>query len=234
MLRSMNDLENCAIRAIDGPLGHVRDLYFDDKRWVTRYLVVKTGTWLSNRKVLIAPTAIGHPNWAEKTLPVSITKEEVENSPGIDTEKPVSRQHDMQYLGYYHYPFYWRGEPISSGGCLNRIPGYAGEEDAWARVFELQRHDPHLYSCKAVMGYHIHATDGSIGHVRDMLVDEDTWAIRYMIVMTSNWWSGREVLIASEWIEDVSGSDGTVFVNQARQAVKDAPTYDPSTPPSTG
>src|SRR5665213_1095286 len=106
MLRSMKDLENYAIGATDGTIGHVKDFYFDDKAWVIRYLVVDAGAWLSNRQVLISPIAIGHPNWAEKILPVSITKEQVRNSPDIDTQKPVSRQHEMDHLSYYGYPYY--------------------------------------------------------------------------------------------------------------------------------
>lgn len=231
MLRSTSDLEDYAIHAIDGPIGHVKDFYFDDEAWVIRYLVVETGTWLSSRKVLISPIAIGNPNWTEKALPVSITKEQVKNSPDIDTGMPVSRQHETQYLGYYHYPFYWHGEQILIGGSYpNRIPGYAGAEEAYARVDAAWRQDddPHLRSCKAVMSHNIHATDGDIGHVQGLLVDEETWAIRYMIVNTSNWWLGHQVLIAPQWIKDVSWSDATVSVNQTRQAVKDALSYDPS------
>ncbi|MBK5207437.1 MAG: PRC-barrel domain-containing protein [Polaromonas sp.] len=237
MLRSMNDLEDCAIRATDGTIGQVKDLYFDDKAWVIRYLVVDTGTWLSSRKVLISPIAIGHPNWMEKVLPVSITKEKVKNSPAIDTDKPVSRQHEMAYMGYYGYPYYWGGAGFWGGGAYPGMlmTGYSGfgaarpeVEEAYARA-EAARHqddDLHLRSCKAVKGYHIHASDGDIGHVQGLLVDEETWAIRYIIVDTSNWWLGHQVLIAPQWIQDVSWPDAKVSVNLTRQAVKDAPAYD--------
>lgn len=77
-----------------------------------------------------------------------------------------------------------------------------------------------------MQGYHIHARDGEIGHVEDFLVDERTWAIRYMIVGTSNWWGGRHVLIAPQWIDDVRWSDATVCVDLTRQAIKEAPPYD--------
>ncbi|MGP1680615.1 MAG: PRC-barrel domain-containing protein [Burkholderiales bacterium] len=243
MLRNMNDLEGYAIRATDGIVGQVKDFYFDDKAWVVRYLVVDTGTWLLSRKVLISPIAIGHPNWAEKILPVSITKEQVKNSPDIDTDKPVSRQHEMQYLGYYGYPYYWGGAGLWGGGMYPNImmPGDVGfvstphelqseAQKAYVNA-EAARHqddDPHLRSCKAVAGYHIHATDGDIGHVQGLLVEEDTWAIRYMIVDTSNWWLGHQVLIAPQWIQDVSWPDAKVSVNLTRQAVKDAPVYDPA------
>jgi len=237
----MNDLEGYAIRATDGPIGHVKDFYFDDAAWVVRYLVVDTGTWLSSRKVLISPIAMGYPNWTDKVLPVSITKEQVKNSPDIDTERPVTRQHEIRYLGYYGYPFYWGGAGLWGGGIYPNMmaPDYAGfvstphgpqseAEQAYAQA-EAARHqddDPHLRSCKAVMSYHIQATDGDIGHVQDLLVDEETWAIRYIIVDTSNWWLGHQVLIAPQWIRNVSWHDATVSVNLTQQAVKDAPPYD--------
>lgn len=241
MLRSMNDLDDCTIRATDGTIGHVRDFYFDDEAWVIRYLVVDTGTWLLSRQVLISPIAIGHPDWTEKELPVSITKEQVKNSPDIDTDKPVSRQHEIRYLGYYGYPYYWGRSGLWGGGAYPgmMMPGYAGfvstphaegtqADEAYARD-EAARHqndDSHLRSCKAVMKYHIRATDGDIGHVQGLLVDEETWAIRYLIVNTSNWWLGHQVLIAPQWIQDMIWSDATVSVNLTRQAMKSAPPFD--------
>ncbi len=241
MLRSINDLEDYALRATDGLIGHVKDLYLDDAAWVIRYLVVDAGTWLSSRKVLISPIALGHPNWTDKVLPVSITTEQVKNSPDIDTEKPVTRQHEIRYLRYYGYPFYWGGAGLWGGGIYPNMmvpdyagfastpdgpPSAAGHAYAQAEAARHQDDDLHLRSCKAVMNYHIQATDGDIGHVQDLLVDEETWAVRYMIVDTSNWWLGHQVLIAPQWIRSVSWRDATVSVDLTQQAVKSAPTYD--------
>lgn len=240
MLRSMKDLEDYAIGATDGSVGHVKDFLFDDDAWVIRYFVVDTGTWLSNRKVLISPIAIGHPNWAGKVLPVLITKEQVKKSPDIDTNRPVSRQHETEYLGYYGYPYYWGGAGLWGGGMYPYAlyPGYDGfgaglsssrnANRAYARA-ERARHlhdDPHLRSCKAVIGYHIHAKDGEIGHVSGLLVDEQTWAVRYLVVATGNWGLGHEVLISPEWIDDVRWIDEAVSIDLNRQSVKDAPPYD--------
>ena len=88
--------------------------------------------------------------------------------------------------------------------------------------------DPHLRSCKAVMGYHIHAADGDIGHVQGLLLDEATWAIRYLVVDTSNWWLGHKVLIVPQWVDNISWADAKVSVNLSRQAVQDAPVYNPA------
>ena len=128
MLRSMKNLEDYAIRATDGIIGHVKDFYFDDEAWVIRYLVVDTGTWLSSRKVLISPIAIGRPDWTVRVLPVSITKEQVKNSPDIDTQRPVSRQHEIGHLGYYGHPYYWGGAGLWGDGAYPGMMG-TGLED---------------------------------------------------------------------------------------------------------
>jgi hypothetical protein len=233
-------LENYAIVAADGDIGRFKDVYFDDEAWVVRYLVIDTGSWLSNRKVLISPISVVHPNWAEQRLSLSITKEQVKNSPSIDTEKPVSRQMEEQYYGYYGYPYYWGGEGMWGDNFYPDMmaPGYdvSGDERA-AREREgndyaeaaRQRHrsdDPHLRSGEAVTGYHIHATDGEIGHVETLLVDEETWAIRYIVVNTSNWLVGHKVLVAPQWITGVRWVDRSFSVGLTRESVKKAPPYD--------
>ena len=240
MLRSLKDLENCAIGATDGPIGQIKDFYFDDDAWVIRYLVVDTGSWLSGRMVLISPMSVVQPNWADRVLPVAITQEQVRMSPDIDTDRPVSRQHEAAYLGYYGYPPYWGGTGTWGEGMYPYAtpPDYAGmgvdgaarelEDRAYARAErERHRHDnPHLRSCRAVLGYHIHATDGEIGHVETLLVDERNWAIRYMVVNTSNWWLGHKVLVAPQWISGVHWADESVTVDLSRAAIQGAPTYD--------
>ena len=237
----MNDLENCTIGAIDGDIGEVTDFYFDDQAWVIRYLVVDAGSWLSSRKVLISPISIGYPNWPSRRLPVSITMEQVKYSPDIDTEKPVSRQHEIDYHRYYGYPDYAAGVGLWGEGMYPYLmnPAYPQSgmdraerdiaEEKLARA-EQERHrddDPHLRSCKAVIGYHIHATDGDIGHVQGFLIEEESWAIRFIVVNTSNWWLGHRVLIAPQWIKDINWTDESVTVNLSRDAIQYAPPPEP-------
>lgn len=241
MLRSTKELEHYAIGATDGDIGHVKDFYFDDDSWVIRYLVVDTGEWLSGRQVLISPIFIHEPNWLARTLPVSITKEQVRNSPDIDTHEPVSRQHESLYLQYYGYGNYWGGESMWGNSMFPfaMTPGFAAyramrpeterDEAAFRKAEQARQRnaDPHLRSCNAVVGYHLHASDGEIGHVHGFLVDEETWAIRYLVVDTSNWWIGHKVLIAPPWISGVSWADGTVSVDLTREAIRNAPPYVP-------
>ena len=140
MLRNSKDLDNFAIRATDGEIGKVKDMYFDDDAWVMRYFVVDTGSWLSSRKVLVSPMSVQEPDWKDKTLPVSITKAQVSNSPNIDTDMPVSRQNEEEYLGYYGYTNYWEGEGIWGEGMYPYMtaPQYLRNRPDW---IERQRED---------------------------------------------------------------------------------------------
>lgn len=241
MLQTLKDFEKCAIGANDGDIGHVKDLYFDDAAWVIRYLIVNTGSWLASREVLISPVSIQKPDWAAYRLQAAVSRDQVKESPDIDTDKPVTRQHELQYLGYFGYPTYWGGAGLWGGGMLpiDMIPGRAelplgtaARERAIAGAeAERVRHrgdNPHLRSCNAVVGYDIHASDGEVGHVDGFLIDDETWAIRYLVVNTSNWWLGHKVLIAPQWIGGVHWSDQSVTVNLSREAVKAAPAYDAS------
>lgn len=231
MLRSVKSLEGNTLGATDGTIGRVKDFYFDDEAWVIRYVVVDTGAWLGGRKVLVSPYLIREPGTVLGTLPIAVTREQIRNSPGIDTDKPISRQYEKSYLGYYDYPYYWGGSgfwgDFANPGTLTARPGenpYRGHlrapsgEDAGG--------DPHLRSCNSVHGYHIVASDGELGHVQGFLLDDQTWAISYLIVNTSSWWLEHDVLVSPESIRSVSWREGTVTVELTRETIRDAPVYD--------
>jgi hypothetical protein len=243
MLRNSKNLEGCCIGATDGTIGEVKDLYFDDEAWVIRYLVVGTGSWLQNRKVLISPYALSQPQWAQKLLRASLTKEQVKNSPDIDTDMPVSRQHEMQYLKYYNYPWYGGGAGLWGIGATPALMplggAYEWPADSYGQIRaehdrevsnEREKGDHHLRSYNAIQKYSIHASDGDIGHVAGLLVDDETWAIRYLIVDTSNWGMGHQALVATQWIRDVSWPHSYVTIALSRGELKDAPQYAGTSP----
>jgi hypothetical protein len=232
MLRSMKDLEGYSIGATDGAIGTVQDFYFDDEAWVIRYLVVETGDQRKDRTVLISPIAILEPDWSKKLFPVSMTQHQVMASPDIDTKKPVSRQQEMGYLGYYGYGNYWGGGGLWGAGFYPDIlqGGLALQPAAGSGSAAHAHDDHHLRSGNAVMRYYVHASDGDIGHVQGFLIDEKSWAIRYIIVNTSNWWLGHQVLISPEWIDDVSWAESMVSIGLTRESVKMSPVYDPRQP----
>jgi hypothetical protein len=225
-------LKDFAIRATDGELGTVHELYFDDETWAIRYLVIDTGGWLGGRQVLISPFSIIRTDLDARQLDVALTKKQVENSPNIDTHQPVSRQHEAEYLGYYGYPYYWGG-PYLWGPAFYpagfAIPPTASTE-AMAERVRKESPDSHLRSTEEVTGYSIEAADGEIGHVDGFVVDDEAWAIRYIEVATRNWWPGKKVLVSPAWIERVSWTDSRVYVGLSRESIKDGPEYIESRP----
>jgi hypothetical protein len=232
MLTKTSHLKGFAIRATDGELGTVDQLYFDDETWAIRYLTVETGGWLGGRQVLISPISVVQTDWQAKRLDVALTKKQVENSPDIDTHQPVSRQHEAAYLGYYGYPNYWSG-PFLWGAAFYpsdlAIPTTTSKE-ALADNIRRESTDSHLRSVEAVTGYHIEANDGEIGHVEGFVVDDEAWAIRYMEVATRNWWPGKKVLVSPAWIQRVSWTDSNVYVGLSREAIQKGPEYIESMP----
>jgi sporulation protein YlmC with PRC-barrel domain len=233
MIRSVKDLHRCSVAARDGSIGKVNDLYFDDQRWVIRYLVVEATQLDRVRPVLISPMSVGSVNWSTHLITLSVTQEQVRNSPDIDTTKPVSRQREAAYLHYYQYPYYWGGTgpwgagltPAVIGPIGPAIAGERGEPDETDEQ-ESGTGDSHLRSTYEVIGYYIKATDGDLGHIDDFLVDDESWAIRYAVVDTSNWWFGRKVVLDPERITDVNWSGRKVLVGISRQSLKNATPFD--------
>ena len=230
MLRSVNHIRKFTIGAKDGDIGSVEDFYFDDERWAIRFVVVDTGTWLSGRRTLISPISIVGPDWGERRLVLALSRDQVRNAPDIDSHKPVSRQHEAAYFDYYGYPYYWAGGGSWAGYATPIMPTAEELADAERRVEEnkrkaRERGDAHLRSTTHVTGYSIAASDGELGHVEDFLFDDQTWAIRYLVVDTTTWWFGKHVIVAPEWITGISWTDRTVNVNVSREAIKGAPEF---------
>jgi uncharacterized protein YrrD len=234
MLRSIKDLiGHYTIEANDGDIGEVGDLLFNDERWIMRYLVVDTGKWLPGREVLIPNLVLGDPDWKARKFPVSLTKKQIEDSPPVASDKPVSRQHEINLHEYFNWPRYWSvGMPVGSARWQGSATGErttTGEEST-EEAEEDKHADPHLRSCKELFGYHIQATDDEVGHVEDFIVDDEDWQIRYLIVDTRNWLPGRKVVVATNWIKAVSWEDRKVVVDLSREKIKGAPKFDPSAP----
>ena len=231
MLRNSQELQSYAIAATDGEIGRVADIFIDDQSWVVRYLVVDTGSWLTRRKVLISPYAAQRADWDNKRLRVSLSREQITNSPDIDGPAPVSRQQEMSYVDDSGDPACWGAEGFSGDGvyrpgepvCTDDAQVHA-QSDRGRR----QSNDQQLRSCGSVIGHHIHASDGEIGHVQSMLVDEKTWAIRYLVIDTGDLGMGQKVLIPPQWIKTVNSANASVSLKLTRETVKNSPRYESS------
>jgi hypothetical protein len=216
------------IQAKTEEVGKVHDFYFDDKTWIIRYMVVNTGKWLPGRKVLLIPSVLGQPDWESHVFPVELSKEQIINSPDIDLDKPVSRQQELALHEHFRWVPYWVPPGPAGAGI---IPPYSLEKQEQKNKEETDTHvdwDTHLRSANEVIGYHIQASDGEIGHVEDFILEDVLEVIRYMIIDTRNWLPGKKVLISPWWIDKVSWGDTNVYVDLTRDLIKDSPEFDPS------
>jgi len=228
MLRSLKNLETYGVSATDGAIGSVANFLFDDKSWVVRYLVVETGSFFDRRRVLISPISFLEVDWAARRFLVSLSVDKVKNSPSVDVDKPVSRQHEQDYYRYYGYPFYWGyaglwGEGIYPGSLATvEATKLDPTPSRWA--------DVHLRSVNELVEYEVHGSDAAVGRVEDFIVDDESYAIRYLVVNISQSWLPKSVLVSPDWATSVSWEDSKISVDISRQAILDSPIWDAHAP----
>jgi uncharacterized protein YrrD len=222
MIRA-KDVRGKHLDAVDGHIGSVHDLYFDDQSWTVRYLVIDTGRWLPGRKVLLAPAAISKPWHGESALPVALTKQQIESSPDIDTAQPVSRKAEQLLYEHYGWSPYW----IPPGLPLPPPPpaklAASAEERQEAEIEAASTGDAHLRSVREIQGYHLLATDGHIGSVDDFLLDDDCSHILFLSIELGEWLSRKKVLIAPRSVSEVDWANSQVAVDMSIQKVKTSP-----------
>jgi len=228
MQHNIKSLIGCSISATDGEIGKVEDFYCDDKSWTVRYLILKTGNWLSGRKALISTSAITKASWKTGLIPVNLTKEQIQGSPDIDTDKPVFRQHEQTLNDYYNWQNYWEdGYYLGGIWCVTPLLDKKGLIER-NQPDEQSRGDQHLRSCNQVTGYHIHATDGDIGHVNDFIIDDEDWQVKFIVAETHNWFGGKKVVIDVGHITEVEWNNSKVFVDITIDAIKNSIEFDES------
>jgi len=230
MLRKAKDLEGFHLGACDGEIGRITDFCFDDQSWTVRYLVADTGRWLAGRLVLITPHAIkGIHSTPAKVVDIDLTKQQVQQSPSINADKPVSLQFEAEYYEHANWPMFRKSSPVRGpvphhGPYGRHLPsGLPGSSNSASG-------DPHLRSTNEISRYGIQALDYRIGHIENFIIDDEDWVIRYLVVDTHHWWPGKRVLLPPLWISWVSWPESKVYVDLDRETIKRAPEYDPAAP----
>ena len=239
MLYRFDQLEGTALHARDGKLGKVEDLYFDDRDWMVRYLVVDTGGWFTSRKVLLSPASVERFDHEAGEIQMDLTKEQIEASPPIGSEETVSRRMEAAIAAHYDWPAYWNLPSLVTGGPvlapslsseLSTTPELDSEMNTRRARTSRDSQDCGLRSADAVKGYDIRAEDGWIGHVVGFVYDSVTWKVRYLIVDTRKILPGKKVLIPPSMIRQVSWDGMDVTVMAKIDEIRTAPAYRESDP----
>ena len=241
MLTPFQTLRGCTLAASDGEIGSVREFYFTDDEWKVRYLVVDTGSWLSGRRVLVVPEVLREVDPQSNVIVVDLTKEQVRRSPALETDKPVSRQHEEHVHQHYAWNPYWTMPaagaavwPAPQTGSV--LPAVVPERQptpdghgASAAESDDATGDPHLRSSDEIANrYALHTQDGEAGRLYDFIVDTGDWCVRYLVARMGAWFFGKNVLLAPDWVERISFGRSAVFINLPSSTIEDAPAYNSS------
>ncbi len=228
MLHEIKDIERLKINAKDGDVGFVYDFYFDDESWTTRYLVADTGNWLTGRKILLSPHALEKPDFENKSISVKLIKKQIEESPGLSHDEPVSRQHETKLSDYYGWPAYWLIEPVSHAAV---IQDKLKKDDVEKEFRKKKKGDPHLRSVREVRSYTIEALDGEVGTVESFLIDDENWNIKYLVIDTRKWmhWlpGGKYFIISPQWVKEIDRENSKIYIEYDKETLENSPQYDP-------
>jgi len=215
MLQTLSALKRFTVRAEEGDLGRPEGAYFDDRSWRVRYLSVSMGKRLLGRRVLVIPQSIADIDVEERRLHAALSREQVEKSPPLESERVLSRDYERRYYEHFGWVPYWQSAEQD------------GEDEARDEGAE---RSPHLHAASELAGCGIETRDGAEGHVADLVLDLESWMIRYLEVDTRRWLPGRKVLLAPAWIERLSWGDRTVVAALDRGTIESAPDYEPDKP----
>ncbi len=235
MIRSLSELEGDKLIATDGEFGHCSDFLFDDAHWTVRYMVADTGGWLPGRRVLISPAFLEPPLAENHGFPIRLSKHQIEESPPLDSDAPISRRYERAYNDFFMTPYYWMGNGLWGNYADPALMAQLTETpEPPLQPVELPPDNSeaiHLRSVREVSGYRILARDGEkTGRVADFIVDDHNWALRFLILDTSLLPFSKKILIAVDWIQDITWVERELRLDVTAQQIENAPVFDPNTP----
>jgi hypothetical protein len=207
MLWNASMMKGYAVLGLDGHLGTVSDLLFDDSSWKLRWLVVSTRDWFPNHEVLLPVSVLRYPDPTRRQFGVTLTVQQIQDSPHLDGDLPVSRQVEV-------------GSPLHHTA--------AGSPTGYAVLSESKPNDPHLRSMEAVIGHRVHAIDGLIGHVDDFLINDADWSVRFVKVDTRNWGPTQRALLPPRLIRKIDWLARAVHLEVDRREIENRSLHDPA------
>lgn len=209
--------------AIDGEIGIIKEVYFDDNSWTIRYLIVRAGNWLQGKLTLISTQALLSPDWDNELFPTNLTMDQIKNGPDIDTDKPLYRQHEMKLYDHFPWDIYWG---------LGLMPLENSIEIAMAsqQLDAANQSDPHLRSSDKISGYKVYSTNNESGVVEDFIIDTDSWKITFVVIKLGNWLSDKKVLITTEWISEIDWLNSRISITGSVEELNKCPEFDPYDP----
>jgi hypothetical protein len=232
MLASLTELRGYRVRGTDGEIGRFADLCFPDSEWVVRYAVVEMEDL--GREALLLSTYLGRLNRGTHILSVETRREQVANTPPLDRSQPITRQEEKELHALYGWPIYWWEQehditPIGGLWEEERVPEQTEESEAEAQAeTEIEPEGPQLlFAGDLVEVYGIQAEGGEAGTLQDLIVDDETWMIPYLVVNTPE---AQRVLLATDYVETIDLGTRDLYVSLPRDAIAGGPVISATEP----
>jgi hypothetical protein len=220
MFYEMKSFKKYSLCGLDGSIGKVKDVLFNDQKWDVRYLVADTGNWLRERQILIKPEFLASVDHDLHCITVKLTRKQIEDSPPLSSDKPVNCQYDKEYNRFFGFMEGLNSLPIMKSGKTD-LDRQSEEE-----ILEDERSwDQHLRSLSASTGLVIEAMDGEVGSIEDFIVEDKNWNVRYLVIKTLKWWPGKKLLVSPQWITMINWGTSKLFVNINREPFKELQEY---------
>lgn len=202
MLRSLQELLGRSASTWDGPLGEVQDILFDKLDWRLRYLLIDLG----ERQALLVPDAITFPA-GDEPLEVDLSREQILASPLLP-ETALTREDEAALHDHYGWELYELELETDA------------DDDEQSGVNE------HLRHLTRVAGKWLQASDGRAGQLVDFIVNDDNWALFYMVVRLGGLLEDKkEVLLPPSWVEELE--EGDIVVDLAAETIRKSRPYEP-------
>lgn len=202
MLRSLDTISRYDILTSDGERRGVVTTLFDTAVWELRYLIVNSGGF-SPTPVMLACPATEAPHEAAHVLPVALTADQVDNSPTIVMNMVMTPSTQKRLNECYALYQYWA------------LSGYASATLPLALIASPEVGPPKatvFRDAQTVVSMSVAAAGGVVGTVEDVMVDDELWDMRTVLVRRSGGPSGKLMRIPVKAIERVDWDAGTLAI----------------------
>lgn len=221
-----SDLRHYDVKGSSEHIGKLHDIYLDDETWKIKWFVVETGNWFSSNKILLDSEKIIKVSPQEGTFHVSLTQKDVEEAPSANEHLPVGDQHrnEYSYIAASHNTLLFPGYAgLMMPTTLIERPEQAVGAEKNLEELARQQADRHLRSASEIEGYTIHAADGNLGPLSDLVINAETWTIELLALDTSKWLPGRTVVISPRSIDRISWEDRELVVMMEKETIEQSP-----------
>jgi sporulation protein YlmC with PRC-barrel domain len=236
MATKFKDFQTFTVHATDGDIGKITDVLFDDRSWTVRYIVLDTAKWLPGKKVLLSPESFVKTRpVADGALHVNLTKEQVKDSPPLESDLPVSRQHEVNLHSYFGWDPYWTGPTGNMGfpypdATLTRSDSYTMMHADWQRFADTRekKFNAHLRSLADLVGYKISTKDYDLfGEVSDAIMDTKDWLVIDLVLSSHRWLPGGKHFVCSPmFVDDIDEAERVLSVVQLKEILLESPEFD--------